>query len=75
MHSGDFSYLWDGSSNDWVLVQLDGSPSRFVIANAATSRALIIEDEATSAAVIQTMLARGSRVITARQFAGRLTPP
>ena len=73
MSATEFSYLWDGTSQGWVLVKLDGgagTPS-YAIANRVTKRGLIIEDNATYAEVVAKMLGHGCPVVTPKELSGK----
>jgi hypothetical protein len=63
----EYKYLWDGSEPDWVLYYINPSESedkaQFAIFNIQTRRALIIEDDYVSQAVITKMCDAGVRVI------------
>jgi hypothetical protein len=69
--AAEYSYLWDGSSDDWVLLRTaeteSGEPS-YLAANIAERNALIIEDDAIYAEVIGKMLEHGCRVMTPEEW-------
>jgi hypothetical protein len=69
----DFSYLWDGTSEGWVLVKLDGGAgtTSYAIANRGTKRGLIIEDNATFTEVVTKMLGHGCPVVTPKELSGK----
>ena len=73
MSATEYSYLWDGTSDEWALVRLDDGPSapRYFIVNRVKNRGLIIEDDATYAEVITKMLDHGCRVVTAQELSGK----
>jgi hypothetical protein len=71
--ASEFAYLWDGSSDGWVLLRLDGAEGTggHAIYNRVTKRALLIEDDATFAQVVATMLRRGCPVVAPGDLSGR----
>jgi len=71
MAASEYSYLWDGSAPEWVLLNANagkGGPPSYTIANTATKRALLISDAADDAEVIKNMLERGCKVISPEEW-------
>ncbi len=64
---GDYEYLWDGTSDGWVLMQVNGDqpdePPRYAIFNTETKRALLICDDAIYSKVKEAMIANGVRIV------------
>jgi len=65
----NLEYLWDGTAPQWILMKLDSSSSspRFLIMNADSKSAKIIEDDVLAKQVIEKMLAAGVRVMSPGQ--------
>ncbi|QSQ26147.1 hypothetical protein JY651_14965 [Pyxidicoccus parkwayensis] len=63
-----YSYLWDGSSPEWVLVVVgqdkSGQEPRYVIFNLRDRTALLIEDDKLSEEIKRRMIESGVRVVT-----------
>jgi hypothetical protein len=63
----DYEYLWRDRNAGWALVRVAPVPGqcgpRYVIENARTREALVIEDDELYAAVKQEMLRKGAPVI------------
>jgi len=72
MVANEYSYLWDGSAPEWVLLNANAGrsePPSYTIANTATKRALLISDEAVDAEVVENMLEHGCRVMSPAEWA------
>ena len=64
----EYSYLWDGTDTDWVLVPRDpelGSAASASIYNQRTRMMLLIEDDALAKALVDRMREAKVRVIDA----------
>lgn len=64
----EYSYLWDGSSDEWALVHINAdSPDelpRYMIANVKEKQALLISDDVLYAQLKQAMLDHGVKIVT-----------
>lgn len=61
----DFKYLWDGSSPQWALLNIEPQgDARYLIVNTETKSAKIIEDNHIFTEVINQMISAKARVIS-----------
>lgn len=68
LSASEFEHLWDGSSNDWVLLHVNAKnpqeEPRYMIVNTVTRRALLISDNDLYAEVKSEMLRHGVRIVS-----------